>query len=81
MGALLQGLRRTLVRRALQGKRGAVLGEEKWVTDEEVQALITAGETSGVRLQATVLQLRHMLLQHRLWEATVRAAVVGVCPT
>ena len=62
--------------RALQGRRGAVLGDEKWVSEAELEDLITSSECSGMFLEATP-QLRHMLLRHRLWEATVRAAVVG----
>jgi len=63
-------------RRVLHGRRGAILGEEKWVTEEELLGLISSSQSTGMFLEGAP-QLRYMLLRHRLWEATVRAAVVG----
>ena len=62
--------------RALVGKRGAVPGEEKWVTEEEVAELLDSATATGI-FTKTTLQLRAMLARHRHWEATVRVAVVG----
>ncbi len=64
------------VLRALVGKRGAVPGEEKWVTEEEVAELLASATATGIFTKTTA-QLRAMLARHRHWEATVRAAVVG----
>ena len=58
------------------GKRGAVLGEEKWVTGDEIAELLDTAAASGFATK-TALQLRAMLARHRHWEASVRAAVVG----
>lgn len=58
------------------GKRGAVAGEEKWVTEEEVVELLDSAAATGFASK-TALQLRAMLARHRHWEATVRIAVVG----
>lgn len=63
-------------RRALHGKRGAALGEEKWVSEEELQQLIAASDSCGLLLESAP-QLRLMRLRHRLWEATTHAAVFG----
>lgn len=53
-----------------------MLGEEKWVSEEELQQLIASSDSCGLLLESTP-QLRLLLLRHRLWEATVNAAVVG----
>jgi hypothetical protein len=58
------------------GKRGAVLGEEKWVTEEEVAELLDAAAAAGFATK-TALQLRAMLARHSHWEASVKAAVKG----
>lgn len=46
------------------------------MTEEELLGLISSSQSTGMSLEGAP-QLRYMLLRHRLWEATVRAAVVG----